>query len=300
MIDNPDDVGATKQVVAKATFLECLLPETKKATKLVLGKWEDEATTLTQVLNTANRVARGTDMKLGQVGTGKKKKGRPFVLYDSELEGFMTAVLMQEHGGHQRPVGYYSLKLDTTALGFGPCLRAVQAVFLAIQAIASLALDQQLTVRCPHAGNTLMSMKKVAKVSDSRWGNWQAVSESPNISIQKNTISNPSILIAPTSAEGEEDHHCEDIVALMDEEQPTKEDPLQNPDLMLYTDGSSMVIEGVRCAGWAVTNNFEVMKSASMVPGTSAQQAELKALTEACKLADRKTVNVYKDSSVGI
>ncbi|KAL2103890.1 hypothetical protein ACEWY4_000758 [Coilia grayii] len=221
---------------------------------------------------------------------------RPFVLYANEKEGFMTAVLTQEHGGLQRPVGYYSSKLDTTALGFGPCLRAVQAVFLAIQAVASLVLDQQLTVRCPHAVNTLMSMKKIAKVSDSRWGNWQAVLESPNISIQKATVSNPSTLIALTSAEGDEDHQCEDLVALMDEEQPTKEEPLQCPDLVLYTDGSSMVIDGVRCAGWAVTSDFEVMESASMAPGTSAQQAELKALAEACKLADGKTANIYTDS----
>ncbi|KAL2096794.1 hypothetical protein ACEWY4_006008 [Coilia grayii] len=195
---------------------------------------------------------------------------RPFVLYVNEREGLMTAVLTQEHGGLQRPVGYYSSKLDTTALGFGPCLRAVQAIFLAIQAVASLVLDQQLTVRCPHTVNTLMSMKKIANVSDSLWGNWKAVLESPNMSIQKATISNPSTLIALTSAE-EEDHKCKYLVALMDEEQPTKEDPLQSLDLMLYTDGSSMVINGVRCAGWAVTNDFEVVKSASMAPGTSAQ-----------------------------
>ncbi|KAL2102074.1 hypothetical protein ACEWY4_003835 [Coilia grayii] len=226
----------------------------------------------------------------------KGHKHQPFVLYANEKMGFMTAVLTQEHGGLQRPVGYYSSKLDTTALGFGPCLRAVQAVFLAIQAVASLVLDQQLTVRCPHAVNTLMSMKKIAKVSDSRWGNWQAVLESPNISIQKATVSNPSTLIALTSAEGDEDHQCEDLVALMDEEQPTKEEPLQCPDLVFYTDGSSMVIDGVRCAGWAVTSDFEVMKSASMAPGTSAQQAELKALAEACKLADGKTANIYTDS----
>ncbi|XP_076118486.1 retrovirus-related Pol polyprotein from transposon 412 [Alosa pseudoharengus] len=221
---------------------------------------------------------------------------RPFTLYVNENRGYLTSILSQEHGGLMRPVGYYSAKLDTTALGFGPCLRAIQAVYLAIQLVNNIVLDQQLFVKCPHSVNTLMAGRKVPCVSDSRWGNWQAVLESPNIVIQKATISNPSTMLAPTDTDGTEDHRCEDLVALLEQEHPVKEEPLQNPDVVLFTDGSSLVEDGIRGAGWAVTTEHEVLASDSMTPGTSAQQAELKAMIEALKLAEGKTATVYCDS----
>lgn len=56
----------------------------------------------------------------------------PFTLHVNEKDGYMTAVLTHEHGVLQRPVGYYCAKLDNVALGFGACLRAIQAIFLAI------------------------------------------------------------------------------------------------------------------------------------------------------------------------
>ena len=95
---------------------------------------------------------------------------RPFTLFVNEFRGFMTSALTQEHGGLWRPVGYYSAKLDTTALGFGPCLRAVQAVYLANQLVTNLVLDQKITIRCPHSVNALLAGRKVPCVSDSRLG----------------------------------------------------------------------------------------------------------------------------------
>lgn len=46
-------------------------------------------------------------------------------------------------------------------------------------------------------------------------------------------------------------------------------------------------------AGWAVTSDTDVLSKGSMPPGTSSQQAECKALIEACKLAQDKTANIY-------
>ncbi len=56
---------------------------------------------------------------------GIAQSDRPFVLYVHEHLGFMTACLMQDHGGSLRPIHYYSGKLDIVAQGMGPCLRAV-------------------------------------------------------------------------------------------------------------------------------------------------------------------------------
>ena len=95
---------------------------------------------------------------------------RPFTLFVNKNHRFMTSVLVQEHGGLWRAVGHYSSKLDTTALGLGPCLRAVQAVYLAIQLVNNLVLDQQLCIRCPHSVTALLAERKAPCVSDSRWG----------------------------------------------------------------------------------------------------------------------------------
>ncbi len=85
---------------------------------------------------------------------GVAQSDRPFVLYVHEHLGFMTACLMQDHGGSLRPIHYYSGKLDIVAQGMGPCLRAVQAVHLALQASSGMVLGQTVNVnaftQCPH------------------------------------------------------------------------------------------------------------------------------------------------------
>jgi ribonuclease HI len=72
--------------------------------------------------------------------------------------------------------------------------------------------------------------------------------------------------------------------------------PLKNSDLELYTDGSSFVKNGVRHAGFAVVTEFGILKSGPLPPNTSAQLAELVALTEALRLSKEQRVNIYTDS----
>ena len=73
------------------------------------------------------------------------------------------------------------------------------------------------------------------------------------------------------------------------------EDPLTNPEEILYTDGSSFVLDGKR-AGYAVISNFEATETKLLPPGTSAQLAELMALTRALKLGKGKRIAIYIDS----
>jgi ribonuclease HI len=72
--------------------------------------------------------------------------------------------------------------------------------------------------------------------------------------------------------------------------------PLKNPDLELYTDGSSFVKNGVRHAGFTVVTEFGTLTSGPLPPNTSAQLAELVALTEALRLSKEQKVNIYTDS----
>ena len=74
------------------------------------------------------------------------------------------------------------------------------------------------------------------------------------------------------------------------------EDPLTNPEEIWYTDGSSFVLDRKRRAGYAVVSNFETTEAKPLPPGTSAQLAELIALTRALELGKGKRIAIYTDS----
>ena len=61
------------------------------------------------------------------------------------------------------------------------------------------------------------------------------------------------------------------------------EDPLTNPEEIWYTDGR-FVLDGKRRAGYAAVSNFETIEAKPLPPDTSAQLAELIALTQALEL----------------
>ncbi len=74
--------------------------------------------------------------------------------------------------------------------------------------------------------------------------------------------------------------------------------PLENCDNVLFVDGSASKDPqtGLNKVGFAVTTEFEVVKSGKLPSNYSAQAAELVALTEACTLMADKCVTIYTDS----
>ena len=68
---------------------------------------------------------------------------------------------------------------------------------------------------------------------------------------------------------------------------------LDNPDMEIFTDGSSFVQDGKRKA---VVTAEQVLEAKSLPQGTSAQLAELVALTQAGELSKGQLVNIYMDS----
>ena len=73
---------------------------------------------------------------------------RPFTQTVDERGGFMTSILLQEHGGVMRPVAYFSGKLDPVAAGLPRCVRAVAA--------AEKAVYADLTFLVPHTVFTIL------------------------------------------------------------------------------------------------------------------------------------------------
>lgn len=75
------------------------------------------------------------------------------------------------------------------------------------------------------------------------------------------------------------------------------DEPLTNPDFVLYTDGSAFRdSNGGNRVGYAVVTDSEVLGCGPLPRHTSVQGSELITLTEACKIDEGKTVIVYMDS----
>ncbi|XP_021109452.1 uncharacterized protein LOC110347953 [Heterocephalus glaber] len=72
---------------------------------------------------------------------------------------------------------------------------------------------------------------------------------------------------------------------------------LPQVEVTFYTDGCSFMHDGVRCAGAAVVNQDQQVEWEQGLPqGTSAQKAELIALTKALELGKGKKINIFTDS----
>lgn len=106
---------------------------------------------------------------------------------------------------------------------------------------------------------------------------------------------NPATLL-PLPEEAEQ-HDCLQILAEVHGTRPDLSDqPLQNADHTWYTDDNSFLAEGERKAGAAVTTEDKVIWAKALPAGTSAQRAELIALTQALKMTKGKRLNIYTDS----
>ncbi|XP_050842254.1 uncharacterized protein LOC127060954 [Serinus canaria] len=91
-------------------------------------------------------------------------------------------------------------------------------------------------------------------------------------------------------------HDClETIEATYSSRPDLKDTPLDDAESW-FTDESSYVANGKRHAGYAVTTSREVIESRPLPTGTSAQKAEIIALTRALEMAKGKKINIYTNS----
>ena len=133
-------------------------------------------------------------------------------------------------------------------------------------------------------------------MSDQRILRYQIVlMENPGLTISPCKVLNPSTLL-PTP-EGSLSFHSflETLDHRTKPQEGLSEDPLTNLEEIWYTDESSFVLDGKRRAKYAVISNFETVEAKRLPPGTSAQLAELMALTRALQLGKGKKVVIYTD-----
>ena len=93
------------------------------------------------------------------------------------------------------------------------------------------------------------------------------------------------------------DHDCSQFLTLnYTAREDPMDTPLDNPDMEIFTDGSSFVQDGKHKAGYAVVTAEQVLEAKSLPQGISAQLVELVALTRALELSKGQRVNIYTDS----
>ena len=100
---------------------------------------------------------------------GLPDPSRPFTQTVDEKGGFMSSVLLQEHGGALRPVAYFSGKLDPVAAGLPRCVRAVAAAEKAVYASRDLVGYADLTLLVPHAVSMILAEQRTSRLSAAGW-----------------------------------------------------------------------------------------------------------------------------------
>ncbi|XP_047402925.1 uncharacterized protein LOC124980911 [Sciurus carolinensis] len=211
-------------------------------------------------------------------------------------QGYAKGVLTQKLGPWRRPIAYLSKKLDPVASGWPPCLRMIAAVAILIKDATKLTLGQPLTLLTPHAIEAVIRQPPDRWISNAWLTHYQSLLlDTDRIRFGPLVTLNPATLLPLPG--GPVPHNCQQILAETQGTRPDLSDrPMTDAELVWFTDGSSYLLDGERRAGAAVTTESEVIWASALPGGTSAQRAELIALTQALKLAEGKKLSVYTDS----
>lgn len=108
---------------------------------------------------------------------------------------------------------------------------------------------------------------------------------------------NPTTLM-PLPTDGEKDvHNCTHIIYSTSKPwNDLRDEPLDNPDLNLFTDRASYYEGGLKRTGYAVTTETQVLLAEPLSPSLGTQGVEIITLTGAARYAVGMCVNLYTDS----
>ncbi|AAC59310.1 pol polyprotein, partial [Walleye epidermal hyperplasia virus 1] len=221
---------------------------------------------------------------------------KDFELYTSHTDHVAVAVLAQKQAGRTRPIAFLSAKLDAIEQGLPPCLRACASIHKNLTQADSFLLGRPVKIYTTHSICTLLQRDRSQLVTASRFSKWEADLLRPELTFVTCTAVSPAHLLA-TATSGDPPHDCVLLTHTMSRPRSDLSDvPLEKPELILFTDGSYSKGEG-GCAVVQYAPEKDTFLTVAACTGfTSAQTAELAAITLACQYAEDKSVNIYTDS----
>ena len=138
--------------------------------------------------------------------------------------------------------------------------------------------QQNLTVLTSHDVSGILNSKVNIWMTDSRLLKYQSLLLGPVTKLKVCGQLNPATFL-PEKENETPDHDCSQFLTLTYAAwEDLMDTPLDNPDMEIFTDGSSFVQDGKHEVGYAVVMAERVLEAKSLPQGTSAQLAELVAL----------------------
>uniref|UniRef100_A0A671WVG1 Gag-Pol polyprotein n=1 Tax=Sparus aurata TaxID=8175 RepID=A0A671WVG1_SPAAU len=225
---------------------------------------------------------------------------KPFHLYAAERQGYACAVLMQESPTGKQPLAYYSTRLDNVEEGLPPCYQGLAAAAFAYKKPSVLTMGHPVTLYTSHQLHAMLTSPRFVLTQARRTG-YEVLLSGTELTIQRCSTINPATRMVATDGIP---HDClKETDSFMKIREKLYNQPIPS-ELTLFVDGSCVRGDGGNCAGYGVVqlnpdNTFTKLLSVRLDQPCSAQLAEIKALTAACKLAAEKRATIYTDSAYG-
>ena len=183
-------------------------------------------------------------------------------------------VLSQTMGTLDRLVAYLSKWLNNVATGWLGCLPAVVVALLVREAI-KLTLGQDVIIKIPHEVNTVLQGDPHKWLLTFQITQYQGLlCENPHVTIEPCQALSPATLLLV--GEGGPSHDCKEILEEVYASRPDLRDqPIPDPDWVLYTKVTSLMKQGQQLSGYAIVMEETVVEASSLPSHWSAQQVKL-------------------------
>ncbi|RMB89453.1 hypothetical protein DUI87_34165 [Hirundo rustica rustica] len=222
---------------------------------------------------------------------------KEFDLFVNTEKGIAYGVLTQEWGGYRKPVAFLSKLLDPVARGWPACLQAVAAAAILIEEAQKLTLQGKIKIHTPHDLKTILSQRAQKWLRDSRILKYEIILiNTDNLELTSKSL-NPDQFLSGEPTEKTE-HHCLELIDMQTKVREDLEDTPLPYGRVLFTDGSSRVVEGKRTSRYSVIEGekMEVLEKGKLPSNRSAQCCEIYALKRGLDLLKDDRGTIYTDS----
>ena len=155
-------------------------------------------------------------------------------------------------------MAYLSKQLDPVASGWPPCLHIIAVTALLVRDADKLTYRLQLWVYTPHAIEGVLKQLPGKWISNAHLTHYQALLlDAPWVRFQTACFLNPATLL-PNPEKDCPLHDCSEILAeALVAQKDLTDVPLNNSELVRFTDGSNYVKDGQKKAGATIVDDSE-------------------------------------------